>query len=248
MTPGRLRRAVAALGVVVVASVPAAPAAADPARPTDQRSEVTGASPALPDGVTARVVGGDAFLELTVDGHEVIVPDYARADGEAVAYLRFSPDGTVEENRSSVASEANRSRYGSAASSPDPDAEPRWEVVATDGRYAWHDHRIHWMSPARAPRAEADGTIDLGGPDGGWSIDLAVDGIDTTLTGRLRAVDPPPVWPAVLGTIAVAAAGLLLARRVGRQALVGVALAAAAAALATSLVAWASGPAHARGS
>lgn len=37
-------------------------------------------------------------------------------------------------------------RYGSGANA-DIAPEPRWLEVADDGRYVWHDHRIHWMQP-----------------------------------------------------------------------------------------------------
>ncbi len=54
------------------------------------------------------VVGGDSFLEVSVDeGHEVLVPGY---QGEP--YLRFRADGTVERNRNSPATYLNDSRQG----------------------------------------------------------------------------------------------------------------------------------------
>lgn len=246
MTGGRLRRVLAALAVVLAVVGSARPAAADAAGPTDYRSEVTGADPALPEGVSARVVGGDAFLELTVDGHEVVVLDYAAADGEAVPYLRFSPDGTVEENEASAASVSNESRYGTSTAVPDPDGEPRWREVAADGTYAWHDHRIHWMAPSRAPRTGADGTVDLGGPDGGWTVDLVVDDVPTTLTGSLRVVPSPPRWPAALAVVALVVAGLVLAARRGPRPLLAAGGLVGVAAMGVSYATWSTGPAHAR--
>ena len=56
----------------------------------------------------AHVVGGDAFLELTVDeGTEVVVPGYG---GEP--YVRFLADGTVERNTRSEATYLNEDRQG----------------------------------------------------------------------------------------------------------------------------------------
>ena len=101
-----LRIALLALGLVVSA---AAPAAADAAEPSDFRSEVTGIVPAT-DGVDAQIRGGDAFLELSVDGEvTVIVEGY---DGEP--YLRFQPDGVVERNRLSSATYLNDDRIARA--------------------------------------------------------------------------------------------------------------------------------------
>src|SRR4029450_5663544 len=89
--------ALVALVALAAVLVHAAPAAADPPRPSDFRSTVTAVTPDTP-GLRAEIVGGDAFLELTVDGHEVVVAGYS---GEP--YLRFSKDGRVEGNRRAAA-------------------------------------------------------------------------------------------------------------------------------------------------
>src|SRR3546814_9423334 len=94
-----IARTVALVVAVVLAS--AAPASADPAGPSDFRSEVTGISPAT-EGVDAEIRGGDSFLELTVsEGIEVIVEGYSDEP-----YLRFRADGTVrsEEHTSELQS------------------------------------------------------------------------------------------------------------------------------------------------
>ena len=65
-------------------------------------------------------------------------------------YLRFNADGMVDENLRSPTRADNESRYGgssSAGSARPGDVAPQWAQVATDGSYAWHDHRAHWMSP-----------------------------------------------------------------------------------------------------
>lgn len=175
---------------------PATPASADPARPTDYRSRVLSVRPALPAGIELRVVGGDSFLELRVRGdHTVVVPDYEGGEGTATRpYLRFLPDGTVERNDHSAAAAANESRYGTSTAADIRD-EPDWTVVARDGRYVWHDHRIHWMLP-RAPTAvDAAGRVDLGGPDGTWAVDLEVDGEPVAVTGELLLLDAPNPAP-----------------------------------------------------
>ncbi|HWJ97749.1 MAG TPA: hypothetical protein VNQ33_06280, partial [Acidimicrobiales bacterium] len=181
------RAGLAALGALVLLLVSASPASADAPRPTDYRSTVTDVSPALPSGATVRVIGGDSLLELSLPkGHTAVIADYPTSgEAEPVPYLRFDADGTVRRNTLAVATTANQARYGASSTVPDPGAAPRWETVATNGTYAWHDHRIHWMSP-KAPRVvAADGRVDLGGDDGTWSVPLEVDGKDTVVTGEL---------------------------------------------------------------
>ena len=199
MTVPRPRRVGRALvGVVALAIVlgPARPAAADPARPGNVRSVITSITPPAP--LTARVVGGDSFLELSAQpGHEVMVADY-----DGVDYLRFAPDGTVFENRNSKATYQNRSRSGTEAvpAGLAPGAPPDWRRVARGGTYAWHDHRVHWMSPIRAPEQD-------------WSVALQVDGRPVVLAGHFGPVDPPPGWPWWVAAIAVAGlAGLATGR------------------------------------
>ena len=208
------RRAVAAV-VIVLATIGLTPgvASADPARPTNYRSVVTGATPALPDGVTAKVIGGDGFLQVTSDGHRVVVLDAQQpGEDEPRPYLVIEPDGTVKLNRSSVGAYYNESRYG--AEVPDRVLEPNlpaeWETVGHDGRYVWHDHRIHWMSPSKPPSVSgSSGRVDLGGPDGRWEVPLLVDGRATTLTGHLDLLDAPSPLP-WYGVLAVAAALIVL--------------------------------------
>ena len=87
--------------------MPVGAAHADPAVPTDFATEVVGIEPATPT-IDVGVVGGDSFVELTVEpGTAVVVLGYW---GEP--YLRFNSDGTVEENRRSPTVAENESRYG----------------------------------------------------------------------------------------------------------------------------------------
>jgi len=175
-----------ARGVVVALCLillTASPAAADAAGPSDFRSEVTGIVPEMA-GVQAEIRGGDSFLELTVDeGHTVVVEGY---QGEA--YVRFSPDGTVERNRLSTATYLNDDRRGAGITIPpeaqqaDEDTPPDWEQVASGGTYAWHDHRVHWMD-------DASPNIDRGELVGGaydpWRVPIVVDGAPAEIQGTL---------------------------------------------------------------
>ena len=68
-------------------------------------------------------------------------------------YLRFKPNGVVEQNQRSPATYLNRDRLGLQKIPRDavPGAKPAWRPVSTDGRYRWFDHRIHIPSPNRPP-------------------------------------------------------------------------------------------------
>ena len=231
--PGRSARRVLAAAVAAGAAAlaAAAPAAADPPRPTDHRSTVTAVDPAV-DGLEVRVVGGDAFLEISVaEGHEVVVEGYSEEP-----YLRVRDDGTVERNRRSPATYLNEDREGAVAlpAAADPGAEPEWERVAGGGTYAWHDHRIHWMGGSDPPGAEPGAVVQE------WTVPLTVDGTRVEVRGELVvAEDVSPVPWAALALVAgglVAVAGTRrrpLATRVAAGATLVVALGAVLAAWST---------------
>ena len=213
--------------VALVALVRADPAAADPPVPTDYRSTVDAIEPAA-DGVRAEVVGGDAFLELSVDrGLQVVVTGY---QGEP--YLRFRADGTVQRNRRSPATYVNDSRDAVAEvpGSADPEADPDWETVADGGAYAWHDHRIHWMGSERPAGAEP------GEWTKSWTVDIEVDGNPTRINGTLALVDGVNPLPWVALGLAAAAAIAVAGRR---QPLMVASLAALVAAALATVVGWA---------
>jgi hypothetical protein len=197
----------ALIGGLALVALTAAPAAADPAGPSDFRSRVTGIEPAAP-GVHAEIRGGDTFLEVSVDeGHEVTVDGY---QGEP--YLRYLEDGTVQRNTRSPATYLNNSRTAKVTvpSSADPKASPRWETVGHGGSYAWHDHRVHWMGDARPPVPrghKVEGDYDP------WNVPLVVDGTQVHVQGTLVYEPSTSVLPWI-ALILVAGAGLgVLGRR-----------------------------------
>jgi hypothetical protein len=213
------------LVVVATLVLTAAPAAADPAKPTNYASTVTRLDPSV-DGVRVDVVGGDAFLRIRVArGHEVIVHGY-----EDEPYLRVRADGTVEQNVRSPAVLLNTNRYASVGPQPgdvDPAAEPKWERVAGGGEYVWHDHRSHWMGKAVPPQ--------LGGDESGvvfddWQVPMQVDGAAVTVHGRLVRDAPPSALPWLGLALLVTVAGALVARRTDRLTASAVLLALASAA------------------
>ncbi|MGH9245558.1 MAG: hypothetical protein ACRD29_14830 [Acidimicrobiales bacterium] len=195
----RRRPAVGPAIVVGTLWLAASPAAADPAKPGDYRSTVTAVTP-VSAGVVAEVVGGDAFLSLTVDSEqEVTVLGY-----ENEPYIRFAADGTVAVNQRSPASWINEDRFGATEAPADADAQapPRWEEVGSGGEWAWHDHRIHWMVPDSPPGVGADGLVFE------WAVPIDVDGRAVDVQGRLVREEPTAPWPWVL-IGAVVAGGLV---------------------------------------
>jgi hypothetical protein len=217
-------------GVIVTALVGcwrallAGPAAADPAGPTNYDSVLHGVEAADGEPVPAvlEVIGGDAFLVLRVDpGVGAEVPGY-----EGEPYLRVGPDGTVELNERSPARWLNEAQLGSVdvdvPPQADAEASPVWQAVADDGVYAWHDHRIHWMSASAPPQ------VDTGArqaqPVMDWEVPFVVDGRDVVARGELVWY-PGPSPLAVVGLVALTlGAGLALAfaRRVPAPALAAV--------------------------
>ena len=215
----RARRGVV-LGVLALALLlPGRAALADPARPTHYLSSVaavrTGDGTTV-EGVSAEVVGGDAYLVLTVpSGRVVEVPGY-----EGEAYLRFGADGRVEVNARSPARWLNDARFGvldaEVPASADVDAPPEWELVATGGRYAWHDHRIHFMSPTLP--GDVDPTAGTVQEVFTWEVPLLLDGEDARIEGVLVWVPGPgAAVPLALLVVTIAAAGWLAATTPARR-------------------------------
>jgi hypothetical protein len=207
---GAARVVAAALVTGALLLVGALPAAADPAGPTNYTSSVTAVDPDV-GGVAFAVLGGDAYVEVTVaPGSTVAIDGY---DGEP--YLRVLPDGTVERNEASPTRWLNDARYGAADTTVPPeassDAPPRWEAVATGGTYAWHDHRVHWMSPELPPNVDPDaGAVQ---PVTDWELPVTVDGEDVIVRGELAWLPPVSPIPAVLTVLLVAALGVVLLLR-----------------------------------
>jgi hypothetical protein len=204
-----MRRAAAVTaGVAALLLAPATPALADAAGPTDYQTRLVSIDPEVA-GLRITVIGGDSFVGLAADpGLTVEVIGYR---GEP--YLRFLPDGTVERNERSPSTYLSEDRYADVALPPeaDPDAEPVWEIVATDGSYAWHDHRTHWMNEARPPGREP-GDLILEGV-----VPLVVDGVAVDVTMDSVWEPRPSVLPVVFGGVAGA---LLVAASVRVRSLV----------------------------
>jgi hypothetical protein len=144
------------------------------------RSEVRAIAPALP-GLEAHVLNHDDRIELVYEGERTLVVEGYRDE----PYLRFAPGGRVEVNRRSPAAYLNEDRFAKVElpARADHEAPPIWEPVAENGRYDWHDHRIHWMGEGTLPpRIEDEGertkVFD-------WEIPMAAAGRPLAVRGTL---------------------------------------------------------------
>jgi hypothetical protein len=219
-----MTRGAAVLVALVTAAVGAfgfpAPVHADPAGPTDYRSEVTDVVPPT-DTVAVDIVGGDSFVRMSVDaGTEVVVLGY-----EAEPYLLIDASGDVYENRRSPATYYNEERFGGPIPpEADATAEPVWERVGRGGQWAWHDHRAHRME------SFAPVNVSRGSPVLDAVVPLVVDGAPVEVHIVSTWMPAPSPWPGVIGALVAVVVLAGLARLLGPQIGIGVTLAAASAA------------------
>lgn len=218
----RRRQVAATIGIVVlgVLALPPGVASADPAVPTDYASVVVAIEPATP-AIDVAVVGGDSFIELSVErGTVVVVLGYW---GEP--YLRFNSDGNVDENQRSPTVAENDDRFGGSSStsgSSSADAE-QWVRVDSDGSYAWHDHRAHWMSTQPPAGRQRGDRVQEG------VIPLEVDGTPVTVSVVVYWAPAPSRVPVAAGAIVAGFAVLIALSMHWRVAWVAAAVSAAAA-------------------
>jgi hypothetical protein len=170
------------------------PAIADPGHPTNYESTVVDVEPRS-DGVRFSVAGGDAYLTVSVEpGHTVEIPGYFNEP-----YIRIDADQSVYVNENSEAFFINGDRYGrSEIPGYVKGSEPSWALVGTDGFYAWHDHRAHWMSldlPPTVTGAQRQQVFP-------WSVPTVVNGMTTTVSGELVWVPSRNAIPAILAGMA----------------------------------------------
>ncbi|HUG83275.1 MAG TPA: hypothetical protein VMM13_01855 [Euzebya sp.] len=135
------------------------------------------------------IINSDEYLQVTNDSDvEVAIPGY---QGEP--YLRIGPDG-VFRNRSSQATYINEDRFGQTTipTDIDPDGRPDWEQLSSGNRYAWHDHRIHWMAQTQPPAVQTD-------PDAThvvttWTVPFTVGEDAHELAGHLTWIPGGNPW------------------------------------------------------
>lgn len=179
---------------------PPAMAAADAPGPTDYQSSIVSIDPPTPT-IHPSVVGGDSFLLLRVDRGTIV--EVSGYQGEE--FLRYEADGDVFENRASATYAASKSRYdGSLPEGFDTDAPADWRRVSTDGTYAWHDHRIHWMTDVRPP-GKRPGDVVLRS-----QLPMVVDGVPVEITVESVWMPSASTVPGWLGASVGLAAAVLV--------------------------------------
>lgn len=229
------------LAAVVLILVGATPASADPATPTNYRSQVVFVEG--PGVAEVEIVGGDAFVRLTAEsGVTLEVLGY-----EGEEYIRFDPNGAVLVNQRSPATYLNDDRYANVElpAEADADAVPQWKTVSTDGTYSWHDHRTHWMSPT-PPTAVLESSGGRTVQIFDWTLPLRVDGAEGKITGTLSWIPSTTALPwfaLSVVTLVAAAAGSM---RMGAHSLAGMLLTLAVLALIAGFASVAAQPAEGR--
>jgi hypothetical protein len=165
------------------------------------RSVVKTISPAT-NGLSVSVLNYDDRLLLKNDsGSEVMVLDYKQKP-----YIRAAADGTVSVNTNSEAYYLNEDRYGEESVPKGLGSTPAWKVVSRNGRYDWHDHRMHWMGKNDPPNLK-DKSVRTKIDD--WTVPIKVGSSAGTISGTLTWV-PKPSEPLPVGAIFAFAALLIL--------------------------------------
>jgi hypothetical protein len=143
------------------------------------RSNITSIAPRVP-GLSLEVLEfADRLVLTNHTGKTVTVYGY---QGEP--YARVMADGTVQVNTHSPAYYLNQNFYGdvNVPSSASPTARPDWTVIDRTGQLEWHDHRIHWMSPALPPQVKNKGKLTK---IFNWQVPIKVAATPGTVDGQL---------------------------------------------------------------
>lgn len=209
-----MSRFAVAVAALCVAALTAAPALAHEGDP-DYESLVTDTGPS---GLEVRVLSGDDRLEVHNEtGKVVVIEGY-----EEEPYARLLPDGRVQVNERSPATYLNEDPRGDVdvPKAADPKAAPQWKTIESNGRFEFHDHRIHWMGDGDPPvvgkgRAERQKVFD-------WVVPVTVGGEAAAVRGTLwwrGAGGGPPVGAIIaLAVMVVGGVALVVVTRRRRRA------------------------------
>jgi hypothetical protein len=178
------------------------------------RSNITKVAPSVP-GLSLEVLEfADRLVLTNRTGMTVTVYGY---QGEP--YARVMANGTVQVNTRSPAYYLNQNFYGDVNVPPSasPSATPDWTVIDRTGQLEWHDHRIHWMSPALPPEVKDKGKrtkiFD-------WRVPIKVGTTPGTVDGQLFWVPEEGAktpLAAIVALVVVVLAGLALVFVVRRR-------------------------------
>jgi hypothetical protein len=197
--------------LLVLISAPSAPAH-EGGNP-DYRSVIDRVTPNVP-GVHFEVLAYDAYFELRDQhGHEVVIYGY-----EGEPYARVLKDGTVQVNELSPAYYLNDTRYPTeeVPQVANAKASPKWKTVGSHGTFLWHDHRMHYGSPA-VPGQVTDQSRKTKVFD--YEIPLRIDGHKGAIDGTLYWVGSPnpSKLPFIVGGLAILVVGGALVLFVRRR-------------------------------
>lgn len=177
------------------------------------RSVITAVTPAVPD-LSVQVLQFADRLQLINHTHSTVTI-YGYQDEP---YARVLADGTAEQNSRSPATYLNQSFYGDVNVPPqaDPKATPSWQVIDRTGQLEWHDHRIHYTSPAVPPQVKDQGKRTL---IFNWRVPIAVGSRRGAIAGQLFWVPENSKAPlaAILVGSAIVIAGLAIVLVVRRR-------------------------------
>jgi len=180
-----LLRAILAAGVLGLGLAPAAGAEETSSPVNDQgssyhyRSNITSVTPAV-RGLSVQVLQfADRLLLINHTGRTVTIFGYS---GEP--YARVLANGTAERNYRSPATYLNQSFYGDINVPPQASASapPVWQVVERTGQFEWHDHRIHFTSPAIPPEVKDKSRRTL---IFDWQVPIEVGSVKGAIAGQL---------------------------------------------------------------
>jgi hypothetical protein len=183
------RRTIRVAALCALATVLFAASAFAHAGNPNYESLVDGVTPPI-SGFSVVVLNGDDRLEVVNHGSQTITIDGYNKE----PYLLMQPDGTVSVNVRSPAYYLNSTPTATAPipASADPQAIPRWKVVEHNGRYQFHDHRIHWMAKGTPQqvknKSKRTKVVDWRVPLHAGTRDGAIDG---SLFWRGSAGGPP---------------------------------------------------------
>ena len=200
-----MRRALPLAALVAAVLVPGAAAHFGTAK-LGYHSTITAVEPRMP-GLRFKILSGDDQVWLdNRSGKTVIIKGYA---GEP--YLRFAPAG-IFVNVNSPASYLNQDRYGKVEvpKTATAKAKPSWEKLAGGNVWAWHDHRIHYMSPIPPPQIKAQPRKRHHVFD--WKVPAAENGKSFFVAGSLDYKPPPKKdfpYGLVISLAALVGAGMI---------------------------------------
>ncbi len=186
---------------------------ADQGSSSKYRSEISAVHPRVP-GLTVEVLQfADRLHLVNHTGRTVTVYGY-----EDEPYARVLANGTAERNSRSPATYLNESFYGdiNVPAQADAKAPPRWQVIDRTGQIEWHDHRIHYTSPAVPPQVKDTSKRTLVFP---WKIPISVGSVPGAIEGKLFWVPENSSVPigAIVAGVLIVLGGLALVLFVRRR-------------------------------